>query len=105
MLSNKTTDGASAYVSLRDEPTSAAKFQAEYFGPGLNPKFAQSSSNCVAEIAKSAVNAAIVDPVRAVAQVVDNTCNSSYDKQLQIVANSFGLTPSTPAEFGTARYF
>lgn len=59
----------------------------------------------LAEFAKSTANAAVVDPLRAVAQINDHVSNSHYDLQIKSAADNFGLKPSTPAEFGTAAYF
>lgn len=69
------------------------------------PQTQSESSNCLVELGKSTVNAAIVDPTRAVAQIIDNSLHTNYEKKIQGVANSVGLAPSAPAEFGTARYF
>lgn len=85
-----------------DATKSSAKFLGEYIQPKPIPK---SPSNCIVEFVKSTVNAALVDPVRATSQIIDNTTHSKYDQKIQTLADSVGLTPSAPAEFGTTQYF
>jgi|LakMenE01Jun11ns_1017448.scaffolds.fasta_scaffold9380635_1 hypothetical protein len=46
-------------------------------------KTRKTSLTCLAEIAKCAVNSAVVDPMRAVAQIGDNSNHTTYDQQIR----------------------
>lgn len=64
----------------------------------------ENSRHFLAEAAISAMNAAAVEPTRAVAQVADRITGSSHATDIAKAAKAFGIE-SRPAEFASANWF
>lgn len=69
----------------------------------LDPDAAK-NSNAIADAARAALYAGIVDPVRGVAQIVDRTVGSTLDSKIKDYSQSL-VQPVVAAEFATSNWF